>query len=144
MDSLPTVGSVLVARHPRRLRWASVGRPVIEIPAGTRLEVTRLDGRWDHTHAEIVSTFRFTLHLKVLDGGSAGEIVTVTKVLSLQAERHISLARHRRQATVEAKVEQLRNLAGAVTATRHPLKLRELTPPRPVERCPSTESARAR
>jgi hypothetical protein len=74
----PTVGSALVARYSNRLRWASVGQPVIEIPAGTRLEVTRLDGRWDHTHALILCTYRFTLHLKVLDGGSAGEMVTVT------------------------------------------------------------------
>jgi hypothetical protein len=70
-----TTGSILEARAHRRDRLAGVGS-VIDIPAGTRLEVARVDERWDNVHAMIVQGCALTVDPRVLDGGSRGEIVT--------------------------------------------------------------------
>ena len=57
---------------------ATSGRPVIDIPAGSRLEIVGLDERWDNTHAMIVRDYKISLDLRVLSGLFAGEIVRVT------------------------------------------------------------------
>jgi hypothetical protein len=71
------VGSMVVARYPRRFRMATSVRSVIDIPAGACLEIVRLDERWDNTHAMIARTYKISLDLRVCTGPSAGEIVTL-------------------------------------------------------------------
>ncbi len=45
---------------------------------GTRLEVVRLDERWDNIHAMIVRDHKITIDMRVLTGPSAGEVITQT------------------------------------------------------------------
>jgi hypothetical protein len=45
------------------------------LETGTRLRVTRIEEPWDNTHAMIIRGYRFTLHLRVLDGPSRGQLM---------------------------------------------------------------------
>lgn len=73
----PAVGSVcrVVADHSFRL--AVAGRPVLEIPRGTRLRIAWLDERWDNPHALIAAFAEICATLRILDGPSAGEEVAI-------------------------------------------------------------------
>lgn len=76
-DEIPAVGSILAAKYPHRLLWATDDRKVIDIPVGARFAIVQVEGGWDHTHAMVLSTYRFLFHLRILEGGRAGQIVRV-------------------------------------------------------------------
>jgi hypothetical protein len=73
----PALGSLLVAKYPHRLLWATDDRKAIDIPAGTRFQIVRVEGGWDHTHAMVCSSYQFLFHLRILEGNSAGRLVRV-------------------------------------------------------------------
>lgn len=75
MDRQPGAGSLVVARYPHRCRAATHSKPV-EIAYGTRLEIISLEERWNNAHAMIVRDYEITIVLQVIDGSSAGEVVT--------------------------------------------------------------------
>lgn len=75
MDRRPGTGSLVVARYPHRSRAALHSKPV-DIAYWTRLEIISLDERWNNVHAMIVRDYEITLVLQVIDGSSAGEVVT--------------------------------------------------------------------
>ena len=73
----PAVGSTCRAVADQSLRLAIVGTPVVWIPSGTLLRITRLDERWDNAHALIARSAQVMASLRVLDGPSRGEEIAV-------------------------------------------------------------------